>query len=102
MASGSKKHVHKYFRFQLGFKKVWRCALPDCNHFMPAHLENLVEGRASICWKCGEETVILTPLNMEMEHPICISCMGFKPPEETFINEIGILSELIQSREKKS
>jgi hypothetical protein len=69
----NKKHVHRYYRIDLGFGKVWACALPDCNHHMPEHYASLLKGKRSICWECGE-TMILHEFNMNMERPVCDNC----------------------------
>lgn len=44
---------------------------------MPAHMSNMVPGKASICWSCNEE-FILDPVNMKMEKPICSECSLIK------------------------
>ncbi len=68
-----KRHVHKYIRTQLRFAVVWRCADPECTHFMPPHQEGLMEGRASFCWGCGEQFILdLDALQEEM--PRCVTC----------------------------
>jgi len=72
MARG-KRHIHKYMRVTLSYASVWRCALPDCNHHMPKHMEPLIEGRNSICWGCGEP-FRLDEITMREEMPMCISC----------------------------
>ena len=68
-----KKHVHKYHRIKVGFGNVWSCALPKCGHFMPRNLTELVNGRASLCWKCDEE-FILNEHNMMNDKPVCVNC----------------------------
>lgn len=54
-----KKHkVHKYRKVNIGRKEpyiVYRCMLPDCSHYLP---ESLIEGKKSICWRCGKEFVM--------------------------------------------
>jgi hypothetical protein len=71
----AKRHVHKYYYgLEISGSKVWACALPDCNHFMPKHMEGLVMGRRSICWKCGEETVIIDNESRKELKPICDEC----------------------------
>lgn len=55
------------------FTKIWACGSPDCNHHMPQHLEELVNGKASICWQCDEKFV-LTGINMKQDKPICSDC----------------------------
>lgn len=74
------KHIHKYMRTSLKHVNVWRCA--NCNHWMPPHLDNLIEGRSSICWGCGD-TMKLDEDSMKEEMPTCIKCRH----EESF-NEV--------------
>jgi len=48
------EHVHKYMRVKLGKKKdfiVFKCMIPGCTHYLQ---RDLVVGRESICWVCGE------------------------------------------------
>lgn len=89
--SKSKRHIHKYYRTDLQFTKVWRCALPDCNHYMPPHIAQLVEGRGSICWGCGE-IFVLDGHNMKDDQPQCYDC---KPIETS--NSEG-LAELLKQK----
>ena len=71
----AKRHVHKYFKLDMNGTKVWACAQPDCNHYMPAHMSGMVPGKNSICWKCGD-TMILHSINMKDEKPKCDDCMS--------------------------
>lgn len=73
MSKGSQKHVHKYMQTQLKHVKVWRCALPDCNHWMPPNLDNLLVGRSSICWGCAEKFT-LDEIALMDEMPKCFGC----------------------------
>ena len=73
MSYRARRHIHKYHHIELNFGKVWACALPDCSHYMPPHIEQMVIGRNSICWKCDGK-MILDPINMKDEHPICNEC----------------------------
>lgn len=72
-ANRSKRHRHKYHLVSLGASKVWACALPDCTHYMPSHMSAMVEGKASICWQCGED-MILDKANMKEPQPRCENC----------------------------
>jgi hypothetical protein len=85
MATKAKRHTHKYHRVNAGYQMLWACALPDCNHHMPLHLTALVEGKASICWKCGEQ-MILDSDAMKLDKPICIDCRGINELNE-FLNK---------------
>lgn len=65
----TKHQVHKYKRIK--FKSghiVFRCMLPGCSHFIR---EELLRGRLSVCWRCGEEHVI-TNTRLSKQH--CDSC----------------------------
>ena len=77
----SKQHTHKYIKSSGKFVKSWRCALPDCKHFMHVNLEHLVEGRVSICWTCDAEFV-LDEDAMKEDMPRCFTCRN--PETEDF------------------
>lgn len=59
----------------MGSEYVWACALSDCSHYMPSHMTIMINGKASLCWKCGEKFT-LNPANMRMIQPECDSCRG--------------------------
>lgn len=87
----TKKHTHKYYRMLLNEVKVWACAL-GCNHYMPKHMESLVNGKKSICWECGEE-FILTPVLMSVDYPTCEVC-------SPFARSLSNLESVIESNSK--
>lgn len=80
--SKAKRHIHKYHQVQMGYNKVWACARPDCNHYMPQHMSAMVVGKGSICWNCQGD-LILDAENMKDDRPECREC------------RLGKLSELI-------
>lgn len=70
----ARKHTHKYYHGRrVAGTLIWSCALPECGHYMPKHMEELIEGRLSICWKCNEPFVMMNS-HMKMEKPICDNC----------------------------
>lgn len=69
----AKKHTHKYHKVSLNGQDVWACALPDCTHYMPKHMEFAVIGKKSICWSCDLE-FILTGALMNQDNPKCRDC----------------------------
>lgn len=73
MSKGSRKHTHKYHRVDLNFARVWACALPECNHHMPAHYTALVVGKRSYCWQCGKEFLLDGDAMIE-DKPRCVEC----------------------------
>lgn len=97
-ANRSKRHRHKYHLVSLGAGKVWACALPDCTHYMPSHMNAMVEGKASICWQCGED-MILDKANMKESQPRCENCrLGIESVEVPLSNA---MAERIKSDEAK-
>jgi hypothetical protein len=70
---GSKAHIHKYHYINIKYTSVWACALGDCTHFMPAHLETMMLGKKSLCWACNGE-FYLDEDNMKNSEPICYEC----------------------------
>lgn len=93
----SKKHTHKYAKVDLSFGKVWRCLLPECNHYMPQHMEELVNGRHSVCNSCGAR-FILNPLNMQDDTPECDECrlgsVGELPVSQILADKIKDFTEV--------
>ena len=89
MATKAIRHVHKYMRINMSSHKIWACALPECNHYMPIHLEELVPGKASICWECGDK-MILDLDNMKSDKPKCAECSGLKDIAK-YLEEKGIV-----------
>lgn len=87
-----KTHIHKYTKRALGEHSVWACALPECNHYMPLHMTDFVEGKASFCWECGEQ-FILSSTAMKENKPRCDKCRN---------PLIGRLEEYISQRENGS
>lgn len=92
----AKRHRHKYRKVEIAGVEVWGCALPDCNHYMPKHMENLVNGKHSTCWGCGAD-ITLNPSNMQEKLPKCENCrMGIKPEEVALEDEAPIPDILAQ------
>lgn len=83
MTTKAKRHTHKYYRAQLSIGRIWACALPDCNHFMPPHYTELIESKSSICWNCGE-SFEMDKDRMKMDKPQCHSC---SPSLDTIIQK---------------
>lgn len=88
----AKRHTHKYFKareFPKSPSFLWACALPDCNHHMPKHMESMLPGKYTMCWKCGE-TTIMDERTMKMDKPLCDDC----DPETSIENTVNALTEL--------
>ena len=84
----AKKHVHKYYKVELNGHFVWACALPDCSHYIPKHLELMMsKGKKSICWSCRQE-FILNALSMQLNQPTCDEC---NPQASNLMNAIDKL-----------
>lgn len=60
------KHIHKY-QFKIIGKdyRVFACALPDCTHYLA---EELVVGKESICWKCGNVCTVRKENDGKIRH----------------------------------
>ncbi len=77
----ARKHNHKYyFGLEIAGTKIWACALPECNHYMPKHMENMVNGKKAICWKCGETAIVNFTLMKEYPQGkvLCDECITLK------------------------
>lgn len=75
------KHVHKFKKVKLGRGKdyvVYACTLPDCTTYYPSEL---IVGKRSICWRCGEPFIITANLkNLTKLH--CRNCTSEKGGRE--------------------
>jgi len=89
MATKARRHTHKYHKLNLSGSTVWACALPNCNHYMPAHLTPMVAGKASICWKCGAD-MILDDSNMKDDKPVCSECNTVQSSIMQKLTELGL------------
>lgn len=98
MATKAKRHVHKYHRVDLGYSKVWACALPDCNHYMPKHMEATVEGKYSYCWSCGEK-FLMSAETMQRDKPICLTCLHGLVEVQPDVPMSEALKELLEKLE---
>jgi hypothetical protein len=90
MSTKAKRHTHKYHKITMSSQMVWACALPDCNHYMPKHMEMMVPGKNTICWGCGAD-MVLDAHNMTDHKPTCNKCKGLTTDElTTFLAEQGV------------
>jgi len=86
----AKRHIHKYRKVEVNNVKVWACALPTCSHHMPKHYENMVLGKMSICWGCGNE-FILDERAMLQDMPECYNCAkGITQKDNEVIKDFNI------------
>ena len=81
MSTKAKRHRHKYHRIPYSGTTVWACALSDCPHYMPKHMESILPGKATYCWGCETE-MLLSPENMKKDKPICPNCASGIHPED--------------------
>lgn len=85
-----RKHTHKYHRIEIPYLgKIWACALPDCSHYMPKHLESTVIGKRSFCWACDKE-LILDEKCMEDDKPVHRACNENKPDATSILESLGV------------
>jgi Zn finger protein HypA/HybF involved in hydrogenase expression len=84
-----KKHVHKYHKVDIAYDRLWACALPTCTHYMPKHLETMLPGKGSICWKC-DEPFILDAVNMQDDKPVCPDCSNRTTRVTSALERFGI------------
>lgn len=87
MATKSKRHTHKYHRIDIAGTKVWACALGDCMHYMPKHMESLVNGKNSYCWNCNKQ-MVLDNENMKMDMPTCFICRNPELSEDKMLEKL--------------
>ena len=94
----AKRHTHKYRLVPMNAStKVWACALPDCNHYMPPNMANMIEGKQSECWDCGKSTTMsVDRMKFAIEHNegmmLCQDCMDKR--RGTFIEPIDDIPDM--------
>lgn len=76
----SSNHVHRYEKVILGKKgyTVFRCNLPNCNHYIA---EKLAAGKESVCNRCGN-VMILDKRAMRLTRPHCVDCIQVRKKGE--------------------
>jgi hypothetical protein len=90
----AKRHRHKYYQLDMNGTFVWACALQDCNHYMPKHMEATVNGKMSYCWGCNDE-INLNPANMKDKQPLCANCqLGIKPDDVEIVENAPLTDKL--------
>lgn len=95
----AKRHVHKYRKVDLGYANVYACSLPDCPHYMPKHMEKILEGKYSFCWGCDEKFVMDEDA-LKMEHPKCINCrLGVAKQDESEAPVTDIIQKYLEKLE---
>jgi len=82
MSTGAKRHVHTYERSPWN-KKIYRCADPECSHFVN---KKMILGKVSMC-KCGNK-FILTPYDLLLKNPLCTNCSARKRKKLSVDNKI--------------
>ena len=94
----SQNHVHKYHRRRLGASsQVWACALPNCTHYQPKHMESMVEGKQSICNQCGDEFILNVDALSE-DKPRCENCRLGRDKPEDVAPVTSLLSEYLEGK----
>ena len=91
MAKGSKSHTHRYHKIEIAGNMLFACALGNCTHYMPKHLENLLVGKDSHCWNC-DKVFQLGFENLKQEKPTCPTCHLGLPSEESLDDLIASIA----------
>ena len=67
------KHIHKLYQTKLGKEtRIYKCF-----HCPSYYLYELAFGQKTICWKCGDDFLLLKRKNNQVK-PKCIDCSGIK------------------------
>lgn len=90
------KHTHHYWKVEGKFTSVWKCADPDCKHFVWASQEYIVLGRSSICWECRQKFT-MDDESLKEDMPRCMDCKSSIP----FISDVDVDAELRQKLKSK-
>lgn len=85
------KHVHKYQRFKTPKgTKLWKCMLSGCNHSF--YNDELLVGRETICWLCGDEFKIEKATGKLSVKPVCSNC--WKKRKQQFNERVNKVSKI--------
>lgn len=77
---------------------TWACAKPDCNHYMPPHIESSINGKYTICWECGATTT-MNVLSMKDNNPKCDECRGNVIPDNFVAPPpSGLLKDVLEGK----
>lgn len=76
----SAQHTHRYEKVILGKNNyvVFRCNLPNCNHYIA---EKLALGKVTICNRCGFQ-MLLDKRAMRLTKPHCVDCIQVRKKDE--------------------
>lgn len=87
-------HVHKYRRSigriteknkNSGFLNYYKCAHPNCTHYLRAEL---ILGKKSICNRCGKEFLLPLAIRALTNLPHCKQCTRVKEVVPEPVNDI--------------
>lgn len=71
----AKKHTHMYHKIQQKYGAgIWACALPNCTHYLPLNVSDMIYGRESLCTNCMD-VMILDEERLKNNEPICMNCV---------------------------
>lgn len=89
---GTHLGAHKYTRVK--FKEtgtvLYKCAFPGCTHFIR---QELVEGRTSVCWACGNEFTLTK--NRLIKKPTCGCVKREKKHDSTLSNIVNEWAKVV-------
>ncbi len=92
-------HVHEYIRVNnldgSPDKNRYRCAAPDCHHWM---FRNMLKGKRTRCTSCHIEEFFLDRESLRRAKPVCFKCSGTKQAKEVR-NRLSDLEDLFKTPE---
>ena len=92
-------HVHEYIRVNnldgSPDKNRYRCAAPDCHHWM---FRNMLKGKRTRCTSCHIEEFFLDRESLRRAKPVCFKCSGTKQAKEVR-NRLSDLEDLFKEPE---
>jgi len=70
----AKRHTHMYHKIQQKYGTgLWACALPNCTHYLPLNVADMIFGRESLCTNCMA-VMFLDEEKLKNNEPICANC----------------------------
>lgn len=91
MSKALVKHkVHKYYKARVGKMIVYRCALPDCSHYLR---KELVTNHMSLCFRCNQPFMLPKAPSLLKAKPWCDECEKTRKAKQS---EVEIPDELMK------
>ncbi len=94
MSKAFPHQFHKYYKMLLGKKIVYKCAVPDCAHYV---LRELVLNRISICWNCNKPFTLPKAISLLTSKPWCPECQKTRKVKKEITIPTDVMSRIMEN-----